>query len=241
MPPKRDASPKRELPPDYSHLATHGWARLGNRFSYGGAKRRPGQKHHVISASFVVDYTKRSDCEPYCVETMTIGGYDRLFDLLNIEITPQYLFDRLERAVHYREFTEGDTPPYRNFMAHFEICFLVEPYPERLSWLYDRYACALWLGRPRGKDLLTESGAVACTEKPDRALTWTNLALSHLGNLRPQRVHVCVIYLALALGCTVPILEAFFWSWVRRDVYRPDPINPMPIHFSRDGDVMRSW
>jgi hypothetical protein len=225
------------LTPDGITLLQHGW--VHTRFPHSNeCISSPDQKYFTWEAHMRVDITTAGSWdgpkwECHGIETITIREFDPLFNLLNFSIPGHYLFERAIRGIAHL----AQLPIMREVHIHVQFVFLQQSLPESLCLVYSFYKHGIRLMRRDGDRVLDELGVVDTFHRKNQLI-----ALQSLGNLRRQRIDVCLTFLVLALDCSFPVINAVFRTCRggRRKLL-PDPIERMPLNYRYTGPVIESW
>jgi hypothetical protein len=186
-----------------------------------------------LEAKLIVNATTVGQGPFRKVQNVDIIAHDFMFELLNFELDPEYLFHRTRASFDDGNATR-DRHRYENVVILFHFCFLRTPIPQQLCWIYPRRFDNALYGRRLNAAVKFQNQAI--TPVPSSF----SVALCNLTNLRRQRIHVVIFYLNIALDCDTPILEALFWLWNAGDPMQPDAIDSMPTSFYRNGDELQS-
>jgi hypothetical protein len=170
------------------------------------------------------------------IAEVVIAAHEALFDLLNFTIPVDYLFQRAFKAICPLQAR----PIHMGVLIQFQFLFLEQTLPEHLTWVYNRWHRALSLMRREGKYVFDEEGELSKGGMEGIQRKGWLLVLETLGNLRRQRVHVCLIFLAVALGCNVPVLDAVYRRWNSDRPFKLDPIDRMPTHYRHVGEEIQA-
>jgi hypothetical protein len=189
----------------------------------------PQVEYFMCISTLAVNVVMSGEGTDRKVDTVDITQHDRLFELLDFEIPRAYFFDRVNRALPTQ--TLGNGHFYFGIAVRLQFCFLVRPMPNN-CWVFSPSLDYVWFKKLEeeehfaGKDIRLVSRS-----KP--------VALNLLGNLRPQRMPYCLLYLSAILECDVPILEAIYLTWNDGNPREPLALNGFPKNFIRVGDSIQ--